>query len=282
MSEDKEKVNTKGFIKKFGFESIPKGGVLLCRNTITGEHKVKASGLRFIHLWEEYKYVSTKNLTVDYPSVTLKVKDGFEVIIDPAIDTIVTDPIKFEEECVDPDTTSSILLNQLLKTYISTKTYEDLVGLTLTENSQDYIDFFKNEFDDFEEKYGLHMGRIYFKTVDLTPVMKDDYEKKAVQQKESERRIIEAQTRKKIVEIDKEIAKDEAVVNRLKLTPFEKSMNDIVKMLQKQGLNSDQIKEVLRDYVVTRGENDTKIISVGNNDSALSAAILNSLNGKSK
>lgn len=96
--------------------------------------------------------------------------------------------------------------------------------------------------------------------------MKEYNEKKIRQKKENERRLLEAQNKK-------EVAILEAEAEKIKLSAFIDKAAELATKLKKRSFTDQEIASLLHAYIGTRGENDTKIVSLGMNDNKISEAI---------
>lgn len=262
------KVNENGF----GYSSkkvwsVPPKCVLVCKNKITGHTYSKGKGLQINLPFVRAKLIDVTSRTDgigDNDKVTNKCLDGFEVTVNPAITTCIVDAVKYEFNSKNPETELRVKLQQVLRKLIANRTYEDLNGLSVNLGDSSY-QFLRNEFMDIEVNYGLKLEKIYIQDVEQSKSMKDDYEKKVMQEKENERKLLEAENKKKVAEL-------EAEAEKLKLAAFVEVATDLATRLKKRGLSYQEVANLLHAYIGTRGENDTKIVTLGNNDSSVVGA----------
>lgn len=269
MTED-NKTNRNGF----GYTnrmvwSVPPKCVLVCKNVINGNIYVKSEGLQVNWPFVRAKLIEVANRTDgmdDSDKVTNRCLDGFEVTVNPAITTSVVDAAKYEFNSKNPETELKVKIQQVLRKLIVGSHYNDLIGLEINLNDSMFQSI-KSDFVSFENEYGLKLEKIYLQNVEPSQSMKDDFEKKAIQEKENERRMLQAQNKKAVAEI-------EAAADKAKLSVFTEVADEFAAKLKRKGINltRQEIAELLNTYIATRGENDTKIISLGLNDSKASDA----------
>ena len=187
------------------YRAVPPNTKLVCRNRFTGNITIKNSGFNITMPWIESKFVSVANRTIDYPKDKYKTIDGLELEIDIAITISVVDPYKYETQNVDPLKELGIITKDILRVFIAGKSEAELVGKKHTMDDFDIGD----AYDVFEDKYGIKVKDVYFKSIELPQSLKDDYEKKLVQERENERAMAEITARKLRAEIEADIKKIE-------------------------------------------------------------------------
>ena len=187
------------------YRAVPPNTKLVCRNRFTGNITIKNSGFNITMPWIESKFVSVASRAIDYPKEKYKTKDGIELEIDIAIPISIVDPYKYETQSVDPLKELGIATRDILRVFVANKTEAELVGKKHTKADVDS----GNIYATFEEKYGIKVNDIHFKSIDLPQSLKDDFEKKLVQERENERAKAEAHARKLIAEIEADIKKIE-------------------------------------------------------------------------
>lgn len=200
------------------FRVVPENHCLLCVNKLTGRPFVKEQGFHTLMPWIESKLVSKANTPVDYPKDTYKTSNGLELEIDVAITISIVDPIKYEYNSTDPLEELGIITRDILRVFIASKEDNELIRGKHSIDDFDAADVY----DRFKEKYGVEVKEVYFKNIDIPQSLKDDFEKRIVQERENERKRLELNAKSELVDIETEIykkgeaAKAEAEARRIR------------------------------------------------------------------
>ena len=218
------------------FKAVPPNMALICQNIFTGRPFVKTSGLVILMPWVKSKMVSLADNTIDYPKEKYKTVDGIELTIDLAITFSISDPIKYEFNNNDPMQELKIKTQDMLRQYVALRTVDEMTNGRHTLNdfdpNRDYASFAVNN--------GLEIKNVYFKNVELPQSMKDDYEKKKVQEMENAKLLAEAQTKKAVSMLEAEAryesAKKDAEANKI--------LGTAANVVQ-----ADEIKKILENIV---------------------------------
>lgn len=218
------------------FGALPPNIALICRNILTGNVYVK-KGIYFTFPGLiQSKKVSLAENTIDYSKEKYKTIDDIEVTVDLAIAFSVSDPIKYEFNNNDPMQELRIKTQHLLRQYVASRTVDEMVKgnhpLSLFDSNKEYIDF--------EQRFGIHISDVYFKTVELPQSMKDDYEKQKVQERENARLLAEAQTKKAVAILEAEARYESAQ----KDAETNKILGTAANVVQ-----ADEIKKILENIV---------------------------------
>lgn len=176
------------------FKAVPPNMALICQNIFTGKPFVKTSGLVVVGFWVKSKMVSLARNTIDYPKEKYRTSDGIEVTVDLALVFSVVDPIKYEFNNNDPMQELKIKTRDKLRQYVASKTAEEMITGTHNLSAFDL----NRDYELFTNETGLKVNDISFKQVELPQSMKDDYEKKAMQEMENARLLAEADAKKKV------------------------------------------------------------------------------------
>lgn len=218
------------------FKAVPPNMALICQNIFTGRPFVKTSGLVILMPWVKSKMVSLADNTIDYPKEKYKTVDGIELTIDLAITFSISDPIKYEFNNNDPMQELKIKTQDMLRQYVALRTVDEMTNgrhtLNDFDSNRDYASFAVNN--------GLEIKNVYFKNVELPQSMKDDYEKKKVQEMENAKLLAEAQTKKAVSMLEAEAryesAKKDAEANKI--------LGTAANVVQ-----ADEIKKILENIV---------------------------------
>lgn len=240
------------------FRTVPKNSALICKNKFTGNVYVKGSGLRFNPPWVEGKLVSLAYNVKDYPKEGFKTIDGIEITVDIALDFKVVDPMKFSFESDDVFAQLAILTKSLLRDYVAGKTEEEM---SRGKHSKATVDP-DGEFDDFEEKYGIHVDKVRIKNIELPQSLKDDYEKAVTAQKDRERLLKEAEAKKDAARFE---AEAEMIRGQAQIDLLAQKIGKLGDIAKDKGMNPD---DVLRTTMFSQGDANV-FIGMDNQDAVL-------------
>ena len=238
--------------------TVPKNSALICKNKFTGNVYVKGSGLRFNPPWVEGKLVSLAYNVKDYPKEGFKTIDGIEITVDIALDFKVVDPMKFSFESDDVFAQLAILTKSLLREYVAGKTEEQM---SRGKHSKSTIDP-DSEFDDFEEKYGIHVDKVRIKNIELPQSLKDDYEKAVTAQKERERLLKEAEAKRDAARFE---AEADMIREQTKIDLLAEKIGKLGDIAKDKGMDPD---DVLRTTMFSQSDANV-FIGMDNQDAVL-------------
>lgn len=263
--------------------TLPPNIALICRNVLTGNVFVKKGFYIIAPFLVRSKKVSLAENTIDYSKEKYKTIDDIEVTVDLAIAFSVSDPIKYEFNNNDPMQELRIKTQHLLRQYVASRTVDEMVKgnhpLSLFDSNKDYIDF--------ERKSGIHVNDVYFKTIELPQSMKDDYEKKKVQEMENARLLaaaknkmevarIEAQARLDAARLDAEANKELGTsANIVRADEMRKILDEICNM----DVSPTEKLELLKTQFISTSEGDKRFF-IGMSDSAVKSYLLDSAEGE--
>ena len=114
------------------FRSVPQNNVLICRNRLTGDIIKKGKGLRMIFPWWESKFMSIASKNIDYPPMSYRTKDGLEVKVDMALSVKIEKPLTYEVSSQNPLQELGIVIKELMRSYVASKTVADLDKANIT------------------------------------------------------------------------------------------------------------------------------------------------------
>lgn len=235
------------------FRAVPQNAKLICRNRFTGKVTVKNSGFRFLMPWVKSKLISTADRTIDYPKEKYKSIDGIELDIDVAVVISITDPVKYELNNIDPTKELGVMTRDILRVYTAKKREDQLVGVRHTLNDLDA----NSAYAAFEQKYGIKVKNIYFKSIEIPQSLKDDYEKNLAQQRENERAKAELNARRERAQIEAEIVKIEKKADTDAIKTRIQTYIDVID--KNKTLTSAQKKSLLETLLLA--ESDANIIA---------------------
>lgn len=236
------------------FKAVPPNMALICQNIFTGRPFVKTSGLVILMPWVKSKMVSLADNTIDYPKEKYKTVDGIELTIDLAITFSISDPIKYEFNNNDPMQELKIKTQDMLRQYVALRTVDEMTNgrhtLNDFDSNRDYASFAVNN--------GLEIKNVYFKNVELPQSMKDDYEKKKVQEMENAKLLAEAQTKKAVSMLEAEAryesAKKDAEANKILGTAANVVQADEIKKIIENIVNMDANQlELVKAQLLSKG-----------------------------
>ncbi len=236
------------------FKAVPPNMALICQNIFTGRPFVKTSGLVILMPWVKSKMVSLADNTIDYPKEKYKTVDGIELTIDLAITFSISDPIKYEFNNNDPMQELKIKTQDMLRQYVALRTVDEMTNgrhtLNDFDSNRDYASFAVNN--------GLEIKNVYFKNVELPQSMKDDYEKKKVQEMENAKLLAEAQTKKAVAMLEAEAryesAKKDAEANKILGTAANVVQADEIKKIIENIVNMDANQlELVKAQLLSKG-----------------------------
>ena len=266
----KEKVlkrDEKGFVTNKHFWSIERGNQLIKLSKFTGEARVKGPGLHFcMPVFTVGKEVNVTDRNNHFVDIRCKSKDDYEVFLDIDLVTCFTDVLKAEFASSNPGEILNSTLEGMFRKFASTKDYAELSEMKFDINAPENS-WMKGILDDFENNYGLKISKVIFKKVRLPKELEDDFQKKIIQQKENERRLAEA---KNTVEVAKYNAKAKEIDKQVDTSIIDKQ----IEKLQKQGLSTDEIKEIIMTRIISDSKGNITHIVGGNNGVAQMAATM--------
>jgi len=235
------------------FRAVPENAKLICRNRFTGKISVKNSGFRFLMPWVKSKFISTADRTIDYPKEKYKTKDGLELDIDIAIVISITDPVKYELNNIDPTKELGVMTRDILRVYTASKREDQLVGVRHTLSDLDAASAYAS----FEQKYGIKVKNVYFKSIELPQSLKDDYEKQLAQQRENERLVAELNARRSRAEVESQITQIEEKAHTDAIKTRIQTYIDVVD--KNKSLSSQDKKQLLETLLLS--ESDANVIA---------------------
>lgn len=231
------------------YKAIPQNMALICQNIFTGRPFVKTSGLAILMPWVKSKMVSLAINTIDYPKEKYRTLDGIELTIDLALVVSVVDPIKYEFNNNDPMQELKTRTQDLLRQYVALKNVDEMITQRHTKEQFDL----NGEYVLFENQSGIKVHHPIFKTVELPQSMKDDYEKQKVQERENERLLAEAETKKKVAKLEAEA--------RLEAAKVDAEANKILKTTANI-LQADEINRILTEINATDAPAEKKLEAI--------------------
>ena len=261
-NNEEKVVKTEGYTYKL-ISVVPLKHALIRKNIFTGSVDWVGQGLHFNPI-STNKLVNLADRTIDYASKAYKVKEGFDVTVDPAVTFRVTDPVKFEFASEDPVAVLKIKLESLLRKLCAKYSYDQLVQIAIKLNSPEFADI-KAELKPLEDKYGLSVSDLILKSVEQSQALKDDYEKSAAQARENERKISQAEADAKVAEAK---ARELATLNKVEET----RIVNLVKALVAQGVDQKAAMEIV---LYGSGNVDLRRISFEGLDSKNGSAVRN-------
>ena len=266
------------------FRMVPKNAKLICQNTFTGKVTVKKSGFRFILPWYHSKLVNITKTVIDYPEEKYLTREGIYVEIDPALTVRITDPIKYEFENANPIQELGILVKDVIRSFVESKTASELIGSNYSIEQKDPGRLFES----FESRTGLHVSHLFFKNVKLPKELVDDYEKAKAQELENKRAIAEANSKKEQARINAETKKIEAEISAeakkidadAEAYRQEAILKATIALLKRKGYDEKMISEIIKTILIS-GSNANVIASMGaTNTQDVAATMLLSTLGK--
>lgn len=228
------------------FKAVPPNMALICQNIFTGRPFVKTSGLAILMPWVKSKMVSLARNTIDYPKEKYKTSDGIEVTIDLAIIFSIYDPVKYEFNNNDPMQELKIRTQDMLRQYVALRTADEIIN---GNHSLMTFDLNRN-YDLFTEETGIKIHDLSFKNVELPQSMKDDYEKKRMQEMENARLLAEAETKKRIAILESQ-GRLEAAANDAKAREILGTADNIVQ--------AGEIKQILEEIASMDVDAESKL-----------------------
>ena len=238
--------------------TVPKNSALICKNKFTGNVYVKGSGLRINPPWVEGKLLSLAYNVKDYPKEGFKTIDGIEITVDIALDFKVVDPVKFSFESDDVFAQLAILTKTLLRDYVAGKTEEEM---SRGKHSKTSIDP-DGEFDDFENKYGVHVDKVRIKNIELPQSLKDDYEKAVTAQKERERLLKEAEAKRDAAKFQ---AETDMIKGQAEIDLLSKKIGKLIEVAADKGVDAS---DVLRTTMFSQSDANV-FLGMNNSEDAM-------------
>lgn len=254
------------------FRSIRKNEAML-RETVFGRmlEPVKGAGLKVNAPWVKTKLVLLASKNIDYPKAVYKTQDGIEVTADLALTVQIVDPALFEYAGINILEELNVLTKDIMRIFIAKHDVDNLISHRYTISDFDP----QRRYANFASKYGIACTNVYFKNIDIPQSLKDDYEKKKEQEEENKRRLMDAENRRAVAQIDAEVielkAKAEANANAIKISKF-------IDALTEKGQLDEYLAEVLKTRLLSEG-NAQVIANLGNSEMGnLQASILAAVN----
>ncbi len=254
------------------FRMIPKNAKLICQNVLTGKVTVKNSGFRFVLPWYRSKLVNVTKTVIDYPAEKYLTNEGIYVEIDPALTVRIADPYKFEYENTNPIQELGILVKDVIRSFVESKSAQELIGRNYSIDEKDPGDLFNA----FEARTGLHVSHLSFKNIKLPQALVDDYEKAKTQELENKRAIAEAKSKKEQAVINAEAQKISAEAEAYRQNIILKAT---IAVLAENGYDENLISEVIKTVLIS-GSNANVIASLGTSSGqdTTTALLLSALN----
>lgn len=275
------------------FRTVPENCFLVKQNIFTGK-RIFAGGRGFKAILPFYKTILVPAIDrlIDYKKIEYLTADGANVNVDLDVTVRITDPVKYLNEGKHQLSNLSSMIYSLLGNYIEKLNFADikkgLVSRDLFASARRSGSL--NELDQFEEKYGIHVGKLYLKDVrlpkDLEKVYNDRLE--AQQKREAQREVLaaqreEAEMKAKIVGIEtdaevKRYQKLEEEKNRLHVD----KMNKEIVELKAKGFSPEQISEILKIRYASEGNNSHVIVGANSQTSDVAMGVIAGGNASSK
>lgn len=248
------------------FSVVPLKHALIRKNIFTGKVDWVGQGFHFNPITKN-KLVNLADRTMDYDSKAYKVKEGFDVTIDPAVTFSITDPVKFEFGSEDPTEILKIKVESLLRKLCAGYSYDQLVNISINLDNKAFAPI-KASFKPLEDKYGLKVTDLILKSVEQSKALKDDYEKSAAQARENERKLSQAEADAKVAEAK---ARELRTLNSVE----QDRIVNLISALVKDGVDQKTAMDVV---LSTSGNVDLRRISFegldGNNSSMVNAGAM--------
>lgn len=248
------------------FRMIPKNAKLICQNVLTGKVTVKNSGFRFVLPWYRSKLVNVTKTVIDYPAEKYLTNEGIYVEIDPALTVRIADPYKFEYENTNPIQELGILVKDVIRSFVESKSAQELIGRNYSIDEKDP----GNLFNAFEARTGLHVSHLSFKNIKLPQALVDDYEKAKTQELENKRAIAEAKSKREQAEINAEAQKISAEAEAYRQNAI---LNATISVLAGKGYDEKIIAEVIKTVLIS-GSNASVIANLGASNGPEAAATM--------
>ena len=272
------------------FRTVPENCFLVKQNIFTGK-RIFAGGRGFKAILPFYKSILVPAIDrlIDYKKIEYLTADGANVNVDLDVTVRITDPVKYLNEGKHQLSNLSSMIYSLLGNYIEKLNFADikkgLVSRDLFASSGTRsvpYDVLSNELDQFEAKYGIHIGKLYLKDVrlpkDLEKVYNDRLE--AQQKREAQKEVLaaqqeEAEMKAKIVGIEteaevKRYQKLEEEKNRLHVDKMNKEINE----LKAKGFSPEQISEILKIRYASEGNNSHVIVGANSQTSDVAMGVI--------
>ena len=199
------------------FVRVPNGYTVVAQG-LDGKLRVKGAGLRFFYPWDKKYVYCISNKSMDFQKENYKSKEEFEIIIDTAVTYRISDVIKFHVQRNGLEQLK-LLISELLRTYISKHTFEEISNWTLNIRA-DYRRYNRaesNAYDDlmyqfndrengansdgltedqiikkinsFDSTYGISVENIIIQKAELTDELKRSKEEDALTKAKNKRMV---------------------------------------------------------------------------------------------
>ena len=276
--------------------TIPENSVLVKMNRFTGRLKVstsfrtKLSGLRgesqelktgggrFLNpIFTKSILVPIMDRDIDYPRAFYDTSDGIHANVDIALKVKITDPILYLKYGRYQLAQLNILTQNLLRTYIKSKKYDELSSGRISLNEFDPVVAGQNggnaqsAYDDFEKRYGIKVETVQLKDIKLPPNMQKIYDdkKEAEKRKEAQQVQLEAAQEKALAEAKILKIRAEAEAERNK-----KLIASRIQGLIDSGVSPDRINEELGTIIATGSPNANVIVGGNSRSNDVAAGVV--------
>lgn len=254
------------------WRTVPENYCLVTKNIFTQVVDYKEGhGLKFINpLFTKTILVPLMDVTKGYNGLPVTTSDGIEIKTDIELVMRITDPAKYVVEGKYQINQLNSLVKRLLRVYVSTKGFENVIQEECKLNNFDP----NREFAMFEQNYGIKIDRVIIEKVELPERLKKLYNDAAEAKERQKAQTIENQIQEekavsaaKIREIEAEAkAKEIKAIESAKTQAYIEKLTELVEKLKKQGISTGSIEKQIETLIMA--EKGNAIFMAGGNTMA--------------
>ena len=243
------------------WRTVPANYSLVTKNVLSQNVDFRdGSGIKLINpLFTKTILVPLMDATHGYNNLSVTTLDGVEIKTDIKLVMRITDPAMYVTEGKYQIEQLNSLVKRLLRIYISSKNFSNVIQEQCDMNKFDL----NNEFGLFEDKYGIKIDRVIIEKVELPENLKRQYNDAAEARERQKALDIENETRKKKSLADAEIRENDAkakakeikILEEAKTQAYIDKMIKLVDSLKKQGVSTNSIEEYIRTLIVAEKGN---------------------------
>jgi len=254
------------------WRTVPENYCLVTKNIFTQAVDYKEGhGLKFINpLFTKTILVPLMHTTKGYNGLSVTTSDGIEIKTDIELVMRITDPAKYVVEGKYQINQLNSLIKRLLRVYVSGKGFENVIQEECRLNNFDP----NNEFNVFEQNYGIKIDRVIIEKVELPERLKKLYNDAAEAKERQKAQTIENQIQEekalsaaKIRGIESEAkAKEIKAIESAKTQAYIEKLSDLVEKLKSQGISTSSIEKQIETLIMA--EKGNAIFMAGGNTMA--------------